>query len=360
MNNIICPNKECKSHLQPEAPAPKIKQYQGKLKPIALLQCKTCRTLFSERNGTVYFGLKRSPDDFDQVIQLAVCRVSIRDITRITGISEDTIQRWLKKAADFLGPLHDSLVHDLEISECQVDELWSFVLMKKKTALLQGKEDILDIGDQWVFIAIDAVNKLVVHWKIGKRTLETAKVFIAELKGKLKSAPLFTTDEWRGYEEAFLANFCSLETPEPEPVKKRGRPRTKQNRTPNDDLKLAQVHKHRKQGKVIKITEKIIFGDPAVIQEILDHSSVSNRINTSIVERSNGTLRAKVSRVVRETYSFSKSLEMHAAHLTIYFVYYNLIWLHSRLKKTAAWLSGLLSRPYSFRELFEMRVPNWV
>ena len=127
-----------------------------------------------------------------------------------------------------------------------------------------------------------------------------------------------------------------------------------------DVTKLAQTHKHRKNGKVVKVTEAIVFGNEDTIRKILEASSVSNRINTSIVEQMNGTTRAKVSPMVRNSYTFCKKVEMLEAQLTIYFAYYNLIWIHSRLKRTAAWLAGLVNKAYTFRELFELRTPEFI
>ncbi len=49
--------------------------------------------------------------------------------------------------------------------------------MKNKKAKMKGLESNDEIGDQWIFIAIDVVNKIVIHWKVGKRTLEYAKSF---------------------------------------------------------------------------------------------------------------------------------------------------------------------------------------
>jgi len=127
-----------------------------------------------------------------------------------------------------------------------------------------------------------------------------------------------------------------------------------------DVTKLAQTHKHRKNGKVVKVTEAIVFGNEDTIRKILEASSVSNRINTSIVERMNKTTRAKVSPMVRNSYTFCKKVEMLEAQLTIYFAYYNLIWIHSRVKRTAAWLAGLVNKAYTFRELFELRTPEFI
>lgn len=355
---IFCPNKKCKYFKKPRQGNLKVKQIQGKCQAIALMECLECGSMFSERNGTVYFGIRKPDYVYDEVMMLLMTRISIKDIVRITGISEETIGRWIERSSEYLQTIHDYLLTELDVIECQIDEMWSFVLMKKKTVIEQKIENDEKIGDQWIFIALDAQKKLVIHWKTGKRTLETAKTFIKELKSKLASNPLFTTDELPAYEEAFLDNFSKVILFD----KKEGRGRTeiKAEKIPDDELKLAQVHKTRENGKVVAISEKIVFGDEKEIRKILEESPVSNVINTSFVERQNGTVRSKVSRLVRNTYSFSKKYERHNAHLTIYFVYYNLIWLHSRLKKTAAWLADIVDKAFTFKELFELRCPEFI
>lgn len=358
IKNIFCPNEKCKCFKKLNAGNLKVKQVQGKCQSINLLMCKECGETFSERRGTVYFGLKKSNEVFDLVITLLVTRLSIKDIAKISKVSEDTISRWILKASPVLESIQSCLLKGLEVKECQVDELWSFVLMKNKTVKSRGLEDTDDIGDQWIFIAFDAVNKLVIHWKVGKRTLETAKCFIKELKEKLASSPLFTTDELPAYEQAFLSNF-SEELPAKR-TGKPGRPRKKTIIKVNDDLKLAQVHKYRENGKVSKVSTKYVFGKQEEIDDIIKKSKVSQTINTTFIERFNGTIRAKASRLVRETYSFSKTKPMHLAHLSICFVHYNLSCVHSRLKKTPATLSGLVNKDFSFRELFELRCPEFI
>jgi hypothetical protein len=66
---------------------------------------------------------------------------------------------------------------------------------------------------------------------------------------------------------------------------KRGRPR---NRilVVDPDLKYATVHKTRKEGKVIKVERKIVFGSPDYIAQALSKSE-SNTLNTSFIERTN-------------------------------------------------------------------------
>jgi IS1 family transposase len=75
---------------------------------------------------------------------------------------------------------------------------------------------------------------------------------------------------------------------------------------PHPDLIYAQVVKHRHKGKVVRVTEKLIFGTEKALQEYLERSPVSHRINTSFVERQNNSLRQHNRRFTRKTLGFSK------------------------------------------------------
>jgi len=63
--------------------------------------------------------------------------------------------------ADHAVKVSRSLLKDIVVSECQLDEMWSFI-GKKEGHLdsLEGLEGIL--GDAWIWIAFDAVHKVVV------------------------------------------------------------------------------------------------------------------------------------------------------------------------------------------------------
>lgn len=54
-------------------------------------------------------------------------RGSLRAAEEITGHKYETIGRWLRLAAEHAEALTEVLVHDLELSVLEVDELWSFV-----------------------------------------------------------------------------------------------------------------------------------------------------------------------------------------------------------------------------------------
>ncbi len=106
---------------------------------------------------------------------------------------------------------------------------------------------------------------------------------------------------------------------------KRGRPR-KSFQVPPAGLTYATVHKTRSKGRVVKVEQRIIFGTAEAVGAALARSASSRAVNTSFVERQNGTDRNRNARKVRKTYCFSKDWSMHQA-ITYFIMYsYNFCW----------------------------------
>jgi len=93
---------------------------------------------------------------------------------------------------------------NLHLTECQLDELWTFVF--KKEAHLTTLEQLQEIyGDAWVWIAFSPVCKLVPAWVVGKRTLPQARRLVFRLKSATDGQiPFFTSDELPQYAKALL------------------------------------------------------------------------------------------------------------------------------------------------------------
>jgi len=86
------------------------------------------------------------------------------------------------------------------------------------------------------------------------------------------------------------------------------------------------VEKTREKGRVVSIATRVVFGTMAAVAAALGISRVSRTINTSFVERQNGTDRHRNARKARKTYRFSKDWQYHDAvtYLTLYS--YNFCW----------------------------------
>ena len=83
-----------------------------------------------------------------------------------------------------------------------------------------------------------------------------------------------------------------------------------------------------------------VFGNPNV-----------DEIETTYIERYNGTLRQWCKRLTRKTYAFSKKWERLEAALALAFAHYNFCRVHGTLRRTPAMAAGLATRPWSTDEL---------
>ena len=100
-----------------------------------------------------------------------------------------------------------------------------------------------------------------------------------------------------------------------------------------EDVIYATVHKHRENGRVIAVEQRQVFGSPEALEDALGESAASHRVNTSFVERQNGTDRGRNARKARKTYRFSKDWQVHEAmtYLTLYS--YNFCWRVRTLRR---------------------------
>src|SRR5438046_3407535 len=99
--------------------------------------------------------------------------------------------------------------------------------------------------------------------------------------------------------------------------------------------------------EVVETVTKIMIGDPD-----------PSRICTSIVERSNLSMRTSIRRLTRLTNAFSKKWEHLRAMLALYFAYYNFCRIHSSIRCTPAMESGLTKLIWTLREYLHSTIAN--
>lgn len=244
--------------------------------------------------------------------------------------------------------------------EVQFDEKWAFVAKKQKNC---DPDDPADDrrGDTWDHVAIDAESRLVVSVVPGERTAESVVAVVEDFRrrtgGRLMA--LITTDGYPAYAEAIRDAYG--ETITPPRTGKRGRPKAPYKVAPKG-LTYAVVEKTREKGRVVSIATRVVFGTMAAVDAALGMSRVSRAINTSFVERQNGTDRHRNARKARKTYRFSKDWRHHQAvtYLTMYV--YNFCWpvrtLRVKdaegcwLKRSPAMAAGLADHVWS--------IPEWL
>jgi IS1 family transposase len=207
--------------------------------------------------------------------------------------------------------------------EVQFDEKWDFVHKKQKNGDANNPADAR-CGDNWDHVALDAEHKLVLEVVNGKRTVENTKELVNNTAERLqnKTPRLITSDEYPPYKQAILEAFG--EEQESERTGKPGRPK-KSSYCPNGVV-YATVRKKRRKGRVKKIEYQVVFGTEEEVQEALKKSRCSRKINTSFIERQNGTDRNRCSRKVRKSYCFSKDWDVHRAATCLSMYSYNFCW----------------------------------
>jgi hypothetical protein len=97
--------------------------------------------------------------------------------------------------------------------------------------------------------------------------------------------PVFTSDNWDSFEEGLVNVYGFLETPLYAGIGRKPYPAL----IPYPSLKYAQVCKNRRNGRVIEVVQRVVFGDPAEVVKLLG-ADIGGSINTAYVERLNLTI----------------------------------------------------------------------
>ena len=188
---------------------------------------------------------------------------------------------------------------------------------------------MLGFGDLWAFTAIDPETKLIPAFHIGHRDAEHATVFMRDLAGRLARRVALVTDGHRMYLEAVESAFGS-------------------------EVDFAQLIKEFRAGPpdldhryspqpCVRQMKAVIVGNP-------DMANVS----TSLVERSNLTIRMAMRRYARLTNGFSKRLRNHVAAFGLFTFHYNFVRIHRSLRVTPAMAAGVTPRLWSVEDMIAL------
>ncbi len=259
------------------------------------------------------------------ILQALVEGCSIRSVERMTGHHRDTIMRLLVHAGLKAKQTMNTLIRNIPLNYLQIDELWTFVGKKERRLAIEELGDEA-IGSQFIFFAIDSETKLIPCFRVGKRDLNTATIFMWDLRNRVKGQPYLTTDGLGAYIQAvqcsfgYDANYAQL-------VKvycENGNPR-QEGYSPVDFVLTKRT---------------VVSGRPR-----------KRHISTSHVERQNLTMRMSLRRLTRLTNAFSKKLDNLKAALCLYLAYYNFCRIHGSLRITPAMKAGITSHIWTIEEI---------
>lgn len=247
----------------------------------------------------------------------------MRAISRLTGVSINTVAKLLEDAGEFCSKFHDERVRGVRSQRVQVDEIWSFVYTKQ-TNRAAAKAAPVDSGDVWTWTAIDADTKLITTWFVGDRTTDSARIFLGDLKERVANRMQLTSDGHRPYLKAVERVF-------------------------GDEIDYAVLHKIYGPDRSAdhRYSPPVCLG--AKSQKMIGCPD-KKHISTSYAERQNLTMRMQMRRFTRLTNAFSKKFANHCHMIAIYSVWYNWIRLHKTLRVTPCMAANLADRVWDWSD----------
>ena len=250
---------------------------------------------------------------------------SIRSTERLTGLNRNTIMRLLELAGERCQKLLDARMRGLNCRYVQCDEIWTFVQKKQRQVRVRGG-DSYEVGDQWVFVAMDADTKLIASYFIGKRSIGSTREFITDLHARLANQVQLTTDGFSFYRKAVEEVF-GLDVDFAQLIKLYG------------DYGQHGTERYS-PSPIVEVISKVRIGNPS-----------RDDISTSYVERQNLSMRMAIRRLTRLTNAFSKKLDNLRFAVALHFAYYNFCRVHSSLRVTPAMEASLTDHVWSIAEL---------
>jgi IS1 family transposase len=274
---------------------------------------------------------KLPPEKRAQALQMMAEGISLRAMTRLTGISRTTLIKLLEDAGQAFSEYQDRTLVNLNCKRVQVDEAWAFCYAKQKN-VATAKAAPEGAGDIWTWVGIDADTKLVASWYVGGRDSEAAMMFMDDLAPRLASRVQLTSDGHKPYLEAIEGAFGA----------------------DIDYAMLVKVYGAAPEGQRRY--------SPAICTGARKHRIEGNpdpkHVSTSFVERQNLNIRMGNRRMTRLTNAFSKKAENHAHMMAIYFMHYNFVRLHQTLKVTPAMAAGVTPKLWEMSDMVKV-LEDW-
>lgn len=339
----FCPNLECPSRGQ--IGRGNIVSH-GSKRP--RYKCKTCEKTFSARVGTALEGIRHSEDDFVKVITLLAYGTPIQAIVHAFGMDERTVANWRDRAGIHCESIHKEKIERgiLDLIHVQADEIW----VKMKGTVV------------WVALAIMVSTRLWIAVEVSKkRDSDLTDNLMRQVRLCARSfcAILICTDGFAAYPKSIIKAFRTKvkDRPGPGASKKVVWPR----------LYIATVIKRTAKRRVTEIIRRMSYGQWRKAKRLIKASKGGKKVNTSFIERFNGTIRERFAPVTRKCrYAAAKITTVHTGMYLIGCAY-NFCSPHDELSKsktkgglgfscTPAIASGLTDHVWSVRELLTYKV----
>jgi len=322
-------------------------------------------------------GKRVAPDLLVWAVGALAEGLGIRAVARVFEVDPNTVLQWLVAAADQLKAFSQYFLHDVRVTQVQLDELYALLRAVKDGDGSEAEAlQRLARSPRWVWAAIDPVTKLLLTLDVGDRTLAMAQRVVHQVVQVQAPGcmPLFLTDGFKEYATALLTHYGQWVQPE---RRQAAGPMPKPRWMPLPHLLYAQVIKTVRRRRLVDVKHRVVCGTLAAIQQVL--AVCGWQINTAFVERVNLTIRQHGAAVGRRVATLCKGEDGVRQQLALSHVYYNFCLPHASLRvplpqplptngtgsakrwqpQTPAMAAGLTDHVWTLREVLLFRVPPW-
>jgi transposase-like protein len=312
-------------------------------------KCKTCGKTFSERAGTAVEGIRKPIELFVIVTSLLAYGCPKQAIVYAYGLDERTIDNWADRAGKQCEKVHKAEIEQgkIDVKHVQADEI-----------SVKGKGMIC-----WMALAIMTGTRLWIAGEVSKtRDSHLTDRLMQQVRNccKMLTAILICTDGFAAYPKSIMRAFR-------EKVKERkgpGAPR----KVIWPDLAIGTVIKCTVKMRLTEVIHTIAHGTEEQVQHLLKVSKGGTMINTSFIERFNGTMRERLAALARRNRHASAKTEVFRTGMYLVGTIYNFCIPHHELSKsirfggfgrpyTPAMATGITNHIWSVLELLTYKIP---
>src|SRR3989449_3365348 len=195
--------------------------------------------------------------------------LGIRAVARVCEVDLNTVLHWLVEVADHAAAFTQYVLHDVRVTQVQLDELFALLSAVKDGEVSEAEAvERLERSPQWVWVAVDPESKLLLAIDVGNRTRAMAQRFVHHVAQVLAPdcAPLFLTDGFREYLTALLTHYGQwVQSPRRQAQGPAPKPRWR----PLPQLLYAQVMKTVRRRRLVRVSHRVVFGTLETVNAVL-------------------------------------------------------------------------------------------
>jgi len=250
-------------------------------------RCKICKHTFSARRGTLFEGLRTSTELVVIVVTLLAFGCPVQAIVQAYGLDERTVASWRERAGKQCQRVHEAIIEQgqLDLIHVQADE----IRVKARGMVV------------WMGLAMMVSTRLWLGGVVSRtRDSSLADRLLQQVRAcsQAACALLVCTDGWAAYPTSIRRAF-----------------RDKVKRTAGRGRAALQIWSGLHIGTVIKqtvnkrlkeVVRQMSHGTVEQAMHLLRRSAGGQVLNTSYIERFNGTVRERLATLTRKC--------RHAAH----------------------------------------------